>query len=301
MAAEPDAAGVRTAELTIAALDGFRLAATSVEPAAGRTPAGPGHSVLILAATAVRRRYYARFAGYLAEHGMRVLSFDYRGIGDSRPGSLRGFSARMHEWARLDAAGALRHVHEAWGETRPLLVGHSFGGQALGLLPQPLEARAALLVAAQSGYWGHWRGPRRLGMFALWHAAVPLLCRLFGYFPAARLGLGEDLPRGVAEEWAAWGRLRGYVFEADGGAWKEGYRAVTLPIRAYSFADDTFAPRPAVDALLEGYARAPIERRHLAPAELGARRIGHWGFFREGLQSSLWPEALTWLQQQARG
>ena len=39
---------------------------------------------------AVRARFYAPFARYLAELGIAALIFDYRGIGASRPdGSLR--------------------------------------------------------------------------------------------------------------------------------------------------------------------------------------------------------------------
>ncbi|HVS02219.1 MAG TPA: alpha/beta fold hydrolase, partial [Thermoanaerobaculia bacterium] len=87
--------------------------------------------VLIAPATAVRRTYYEPFAAYLAERGMRALTLDYRGIGDSRPRRLRGFAADLEAWARdLDVAAA-------WlaESRRPLLyVGHSFGGQALGLL-----------------------------------------------------------------------------------------------------------------------------------------------------------------------
>jgi predicted alpha/beta hydrolase len=280
----------------VEALDGYPLAATCFQP--GERPVG---SVAILSATGVRRRYYAPFAAFLAERGLRVLTFDYRGIGDSRPPSLRGFGARMHDWAALDAAGALRYLREAQGEVATLVVGHSFGGQALGLLPQPLGVGAALLVAAQSGYWGHWRGWPRLGMAALWHAVVPLLCRVLGYFPARRLGLGEDLPSGVARQWASWGRRPGYVFEAEGGRWQAGYRQVTLPIRAYSFSDDGFAPRPAVEALLAGFENAGVEHRHLAPAALGLPGVGHWGFFREPSRQALWREARDWLRLQAGG
>lgn len=282
-------------DVSIAAADGLPLAATTFErPGDGAAPA-----VVILAGAGVRRRYYARFAQFLATHGLRAVTFDYRGIGGSRPARLRGFAARMQDWARLDAVGVLRWVRAEWGDERPLLVGHSFGGQALGLLPPPLLARSAVLVAAQSGYWGHWRGLGRVGMFALWHLGVPLLCRVYGYFPGRRLGLREDLPADVAREWASWGRRPGYVFEADGGLWREGYRLVEMPILAYSFSDDGFAPRRAVDRLLAGFERASVERRHVAPRELGVRRLGHWGFFREDFRETLWAQALAWLRAHA--
>jgi predicted alpha/beta hydrolase len=37
--------------------------------------------------------------------------------------------------------------------------------------------------------------------------------------------------------------------------------------------------------------------RRITPEQLGAPRIGHFGFFRERFQSSLWPHVTQWLQQ----
>ncbi|MFY7778034.1 MAG: serine aminopeptidase domain-containing protein, partial [Elstera sp.] len=57
--------------------------------------------VTIHCATAVHSRYYARFAAWLAAKGFDVLTYDYRGIGGSHPGRLRGFAADWIDWARL--------------------------------------------------------------------------------------------------------------------------------------------------------------------------------------------------------
>ena len=40
-------------------------------------------------------------------------------------------------------------------------------------------------------------------MAVLWHGVMPLVTRVVGYFPAQILGLGEDIPAGVAMQWAA--------------------------------------------------------------------------------------------------
>ena len=71
-----------------------------------------------------------------------------------------------------------------------------------------------------------------------------------------------------------------------------------LATRAYSFSDDHFAPRPAVDALLGFYRGATaVAHRHVTPAELGLRRIGHFGFFRESCSATLWADADAWLEK----
>jgi predicted alpha/beta hydrolase len=71
--------------------------------------------VLIAPAMGVNQRYYADLSRWLADRGYLVLSFDYRGIGSSRPEemkhSLRGLDANVHTWAKYDAAAALEHLH----------------------------------------------------------------------------------------------------------------------------------------------------------------------------------------------
>ncbi len=64
--------------------------------------------VIINPATSVRCRYYFRFADFLFNNGFDVIAYDYRGIGESRPESLRGFDAGWLDWGRLDFEAVLR-------------------------------------------------------------------------------------------------------------------------------------------------------------------------------------------------
>ena len=74
---------------TIPATDGFPLAATIY---------GMGNDVVVVnAATAVPRQFYEAFAQFVAAHGYTVVTYDYRGIGESRPESLRGFAASFSD------------------------------------------------------------------------------------------------------------------------------------------------------------------------------------------------------------
>ena len=280
------AAPVATA-LRIAARDGFALGASLYEPAA---PDGGRPLVLVAPATGVLRRLYHPFASFLAGEGFRVLTWDWRGTGDSRPPSLRGFSATMMDWATHDFAGVVDWAG-AQAHGAPLLaVGHSFGGQSLGLLPADAAARlaGAVTVASQSGYWGLWPWPQRYYYAFVWHLLVPAFTALHGYFPSRLLRFGEDLPAGVARQWARWCRTPEFL-----GDWR-GHARFAAPILALSFADDAYAPRAAVDELHRRYATAAVERRHLGPRDVGAARIGHFGFFKPGLPE-LWREVSAWL------
>jgi len=88
-------------DITVPAMDGYPLAATLFLPRGAKRQA-----VLINSATAVPRKLYRGFAGYLAGRGCAVLTYDYRGIGGSRqkamtgynrPESLVGFNASMSD------------------------------------------------------------------------------------------------------------------------------------------------------------------------------------------------------------
>ena len=69
-----------------------------------------------------------------------------------------------------------------------------------------------LAVGAQSGYWGNWRGAGRLRMLFYWKVLFPALTHALGYLPLRSLtGGGDDVPPGVALEWASWGRDPDYV------------------------------------------------------------------------------------------
>jgi predicted alpha/beta hydrolase len=273
------------------ALDGIPL-----EGSLFATAGAPRATVVVGSAMGVPRRLYEAFAAYLAEDGLATLTFDYRGIGGSLTGSrsLRGNPATLSQWGEQDIGGALSAMTERWPGVPRLFVGHSVGGQILGLAPGKEHLSGALLVASQSGYWRLWAPPRSLLMAMLWHAGIPAFTAAFGYLPMKRLGGGEDLPMGVARQWAAWGRDPGYVLSYAGiGA--SGYREMKVPIRAYSISDDSYAPRRTIETLLGYYERAPSEIKVVSPSDAGMKAIGHFGYFSSRFKDSLWAEPRAWL------
>ena len=279
------------APLEFRARDGYRLGGMLYRPAGLCRGA-----VAIHAATGVPQGYYGAFAAFLASRGLLVLTFDYRGIGRSHPERLRGFRATMRDWAALDGAGALDELERQAAGAPLLAVGHSFGSNGFGVVDGVERYAAALFVGGQSGYWRHWRGHGATGMWFLTHVLLPVVSPLVGYFPSRLFGQGENLPAGVAVEWARWCRHPQY---AKGALDAPGYDRFGSPIRSYWMADDGYAPRPAAEALLHLYPRAPSELRAVHPGDIGAERIGHFGFFRDRFRDSLWDEGARWLLAQA--
>jgi predicted alpha/beta hydrolase len=137
-------------------------------------------------------------------------------------------------------------------------------------------------------------------MLLYWTALFPALTHALGHLPLKLLtGGGEDVPPGVALEWATWGRDRDYVLSyarrKDGA---RGYAGFTGRVRAYALADDSYAPRTAVQALLAFYPAASRELLYVEPSSIGARSIGHFGFFQRRFRDTLWSDARSWLLSQ---
>jgi predicted alpha/beta hydrolase len=244
---------------------------------------GNEHALVIAGAMGVPRRYYDAFAQHAAARRFAVLTFDYRGMGESSAND-----PRLQEWGTHDIAAAI----EFFGSRRVTLVAHSVGGQVAGLAHNLGRAESLVFVASQSGWWRHWDGVRRLGVGFLW-LTMPTLSRILGYFPTRLFLLGpQNLPRGVALQWAEWGRNPRYVWGS--GLDLSGYAAYRGPVLAWSFADDGIAPPRAVDAQLREYPNARIDHRR------PGRGFGHFGFFRRGVGERLWDETLEWVSAQAR-
>jgi len=273
---------------TLPAIDGYPLAASLFEPR------GPARGTLIVhGATATPQRFYRGFSRFLAERGVRVVTYDYRGVGCSRPASLRGYHATMTEWARLDARAPHRYVAARYGASPVAILGHSFGGQLVGLIDDARETAGAIFVGAQLGYYGFWPLAQRARLALTWRALVPAFTSTLGYLPG-RVGIGEDLPRGVAEEWARWCMHPDYLVSEHPDAVAR-FARFDRPTAFYSFTDDAFGPARGVEALLARLPKGAIDHRRVDPHDLHKGPIGHFGFFRSKFREPLWGEAAAFL------
>ncbi|MBN9008352.1 MAG: alpha/beta fold hydrolase [Rhizobiales bacterium] len=287
-------------DITFPATDGYTLGGTLFLPRGAKR-----HAVLINSATAVPRQIYKGFASYLAKRGSAVLTYDYRGTGDSRQKSLvgynqfkslAGFQASMADWAALDATAAATWMRERYNNLPLGYVGHSFGGQALGLLPNNTEIARALLVASQAGYWGLMTSPERYRVYVLLNFIGVPLTKLLGYAPG-RMGLGLDLPKGVFLQWVRWVMSKRYMFDDPTLEAVANFSKYHGALRALCISDDPWATRSAVELLCSGFTSITPEIDVIAPADVGAPRIGHFGFFRPQHRDTLWRGAAEWLEE----
>jgi predicted alpha/beta hydrolase len=261
--------------------------------------------VLINSATAVHRKIYRGFAGYLARRGCAVLTYDYRGTGDSRQKamtgynqlkSLVGFKASMSDWAAQDVTAAVSWMRERYKTLPFAYVGHSFGGQVLGLLPNNSEISRALLIAAQAGYWKLMAVPERYRVYAMLNFAGVPLTRTLGYTPAWT-GLGMDLPRDVFLLWVSWVMSPRYLFDDKTLGSLQNFPNYKGALRALVMSDDPWATRPAVELLCAGFTAIKPEIITVTPKDTGAAKIGHLGFFRPEHRDTLWRGAAEWIER----
>ena len=274
--------------LVLRAADGYNLAAMRY-PASGTERA----RLVVAGATGVPQRFYRRLAEYASKRGVSVLTLDYRGIGQSKPASLKGFQADQMDWVADLAAGV-----EAMAEDGvPLyMVGHSFGGQAYGLLPNH-DRVAGLYTFATGAGWHGWMTPaERLKAIVMWRTVAPALAWWKGYLAWSVIGMGEDLPLKVYQQWRRWCHHPHYFFDDPQMApVVERYRDVRTPIVAVNATDDAWAPPRSRDAFMAGYVQAPWKGIDVDPKALGMNGIGHMGYFRPGAEP-LWQAVLDWFE-----
>ncbi|MBT9265581.1 alpha/beta fold hydrolase [Pseudomonas sp. MG-9] len=255
--------------------------------------------VIINAATSVRGRHYARFADYLFANGFDVITYDYRGIGESRPAIMKDLKASWTDWGAMDFEAMLKRAQREFPGQPIDVVGHSFGGCAAGLGASGQVIRRLVTVGAQFAYWRDYAPEQRWRMFGKWHLLMPLLTRFCGYFPGKRLGWLEDTPAGVVRDWSTpTGRYEQRpsgrrLLKAAGRMPFTNVRAQTLAI---SISDDPYGTVAAIERLLDYFSHARKTHLRIEPQDIGEQQVGHFAFFRNAYQATLWPIALTWLQ-----
>jgi len=252
-------------------------------------PDGEAKSLVLIApAMGIGQKFYAQFAAWLASQGFLVATFDYFGVGLSRRADLRRVNVNITDWATCDCEAMIVAITEDAPAKQLYWLGHSLGGQILGLVPSWTRIAKVVTIACGSGYWVETVPGLRWRAWWLWYVAVPIATHAFGYFPGKRLRKVGDLPRGVIEQWRRWCLSPEYAVGAEGPEIQAQFAAVNSPITSLAFADDEFMSARNTESLHGFYASAARTMKRIAPKDIGAQKIGHFGFFNTRFEETLW-------------
>ena len=280
-------------QFQLRAADGFPLGAVFYDSQRPRTP----RRVAVLHGGAgIGALRYRRFAQFLAEWGLPILTYDFRGVGLSRPRELKGFEASTADWAEYDAAAAIDWLRERFPNDELIGLSHSIGALALAGAPNAARQGRLVFISPHTGYFGDYRLAYRLPMTLAWHGLMPVIARVVGYFPGERMRLCDDFPLGIALEWAGRrspelrssglqpARTRRLLDQASG---------LDRPATTIMITDDAFATPGGAKRLLDNFPGIHARHVSLTPADAGVERLGHFGFFRRAAGAALWPRLLA--------
>lgn len=262
--------------------DEFHLVAHLFEPEKSN------HKLLLInSATGVKQQIYFSFAKFFAENGFTVITYDYRGIGLSKPQKMRNFKASMRIWGSLDYKTLTQYVIKTFPDYQKFCLGHSVGALILGMNKDSEMFDEFFFVGTQNAFIGHLKWRTKIEALVGFGIAQPLFTELFGYFPAHWFGLGESLPKHCAYDWRTLILNRkstnNLLLKTDD--FSKDLKQKVFVIRAE---DDVWLTEKGVQSLLnETYPNLKPTYRLIKTSESEKREIGHVNFFRS-YNKNLW-------------
>ncbi|QOL24322.1 alpha/beta hydrolase [Thalassotalea sp. LPB0316] len=256
-------------------------------------------AVMIAPATGIKQGFYAKFASYLAEQGFAVMTYDNRGIGKSLHGKVSSSQASLQCWGELDATAVLDVLIKVFPQTSYHLIGHSAGGQLIGLMPNSDKLSSVFNYACSSGRLKNMAMPYKLKAHYFMNTFIPMSNMIFGHTKSQWVGMGEPLPKKVAAQWRQWCNGQGYVKTAFGKTvFEHYYDELDVPSLWVNATDDEIAINDNVSDMISvfGKMKHHAQTKTLTPSDHDVKDIGHMKFF-SSKRKSLWPLATDWLAE----
>lgn len=246
-----------------------------------------GKVLIINSATGVKQQVYFSFAQFFSENGFTIITYDYRGIGLSKPDRMRNFNASMRVWGNEDFKTVTEFIIKNYPDYRKFCLGHSVGALIVGMNENSKIFEQFIFVATQNAFIGNLKGKTKWEAFFGFGLAQPFFTELFGYFPAHWFGLGESLPKNCAYDWRtlilnrkSTGKLLLKTNDFSKG--------LTQKVLVLYAEDDAWLTDKGVKSLLNDvYSNLKPDYRFLKTSESEKGEIGHVNFFRS-YNKQLW-------------
>ena len=278
-------------KINIKCKDGVSISASVYEPKG--TIKG---AVMAAPATGIKKQFYHHFANFLAANGYAVITYDNRGIGESLEGHIKYSDASLVCWGAYDMSAIFAELKARYPNSKYHLVGHSAGGQLIGIMDDTQSLSSIFNFACSSGSLSNMKLSYYVKASFFMNILIPLSNALFGHTKSQWLGMGEALPKGVARQWRDWCNGRGYIKMAFGDSVKEhSYNELSVPSLWINAIDDDIAVDLNVADMISVFKQTPATTKTLVPHEHGLKEIGHMKFFSRKSES-LWKLAIDWFE-----
>ncbi|RKT01307.1 alpha/beta hydrolase family protein [Chryseobacterium defluvii] len=243
--------------------------------------------LLINSATGVKQQIYFSFAKYFAGKGFTVITYDYRGIGLSKPEQLKGFEASMRIWGSEDYKALTRYIRTRFPAYKKYCLGHSVGALILGMNEDSEMFDEFVFVGTQNAFVGNLKWRTKVEAYLGFGIVQPLTTQLLGYFPSQWFGLGESLPKNCAYDWRTLilnkKSTNGLLEKIDDYS-----RNLTQKVFVIRAEDDAWLTEKGVRSLLnDTYPHLKPTYRLVRVSESEKGEIGHINFFRS-YNEKLW-------------
>jgi predicted alpha/beta hydrolase len=256
--------------------------------------------LLINSATGVKQQVYFSFAKYFCEQGFTVVTYDYQGIGLSKPAKLSGFSASMRTWGSEDYQALTDYIKMNFMGYRKYCLGHSVGALIIGMNKDSEMFEKFIFVGTQNAFTGNLRLKTKIEAYLGFGIVQPLTTACLGYFPAHWFGLGESLPKNCAYDWRTLilnKKSTNRLLEKTDN-YSENLTQEVFVIRAQ---DDVWLTEKGVENLLDTtYPNLKPTYRLIRTCESEKGEIGHINFFRT-YNKGLWYIVLNELNGDKNG
>lgn len=256
--------------------------------------------LLINSATGVKQQVYFSFAKYFCEQGFTVVTYDYQGIGLSKPAKLSGFSASMRTWGSEDYQAVTDYIKMNFTEYLKYCLGHSVGALIIGMNKDSEMFEKFIFVGTQNAFTGNLRLKTKIEAYLGFGIVQPLTTACLGYFPAHWFGLGESLPKNCAYDWRTLilnKKSTNRLLEKTEN-YSENLTQEVFVIRAQ---DDAWLTEKGVENLLDTtYPNLKPTYRLIRISESEKGEIGHINFFRT-YNKRLWHIVLNELNGDKNG
>ncbi len=269
-------------DIQFSAADGVTLNGFVIEAKA------PKAVVLINPGTATKTHFYRPFAEYLAENGYHVMLWNYRGFCISRNESLANSDIEYTHIGERDIPAAIAKAKALYPNLPLYCVGHSTGGQQIGLAENCNELAGLVAVAVSTGYYGGMPAGYRRQAKLFFKVITPVSNALFGYVKAKKLNIMEDLPPKLAKEWGQWCAKPDFMFDETFKQQKPqiaAYRTFEFPVQVINADDDEISSEFNTQRLWQHMkSTQPIGFTTYKAADMPKKAVGHFSYFRRANQ-----------------